>query len=69
MYIPSKGSIVEHLNDKYKDLILWVIRWIHHKFVLNNNRALTKEQWYELDPVEFDEYCTLQGKVFASHGP
>ena len=69
MYVPSKGLIAEHLNDKYKDLILWDIRWIHHKLVLNNNQALMIEPRYEFDPVEFNEYCTRQGKVFTSHGP
>ena len=63
MYVPSKGATQEHLNDGYKSLLSWFTRWIHRKVALNDNASLTKEQWYELEQDEFNEYRMYQGKV------
>ena len=41
---------------------------MHRKVALNDNVSLTKQQWYELDPCEFDEYRMYHGKVVAPHG-
>ena len=43
-YVPTKSALAEPLNEGYKNLIIWFIRWVHHKVVLNDNRGLTKEQ-------------------------
>ena len=53
-FVPTKGALAEPLNDEYKNLIIWFIRWVHHKMALNNSCRLTNELWCELNPVEFN---------------
>ena len=62
-YVPAKSALAEPLNEGYKNLIIWFIRWVHHKVALNNGQRLTKEQWYGLEQDEFDDYRMNHGKV------